>query len=145
MAFMSLKSPLRTTSLGWSHYRERFQDGADQAWTLSAIIALRTGFWETRQRTAHTMKIGDGAPYLVGDQGQGHFFLGDRVGGQVPGAPDGRVVVERVSSLKLAWDAVKPHEWQITTGDMETNEDPLEHLLKRIKDTTGALHDLGVI
>ena len=145
LAFMSLKSPLRTTSLGWSHYYERFQDGGDQAWTLSAIIALRNGFWATRQRTSHTMKIGDGAPYLVGDRGEGHLFLGDRVGGQIPGAPDGRVVVEQVASLSLSWDADKPHEWEITTGDPDADTDPLDHALSRVKDAFAAIHDLGVI
>lgn len=145
LAFMSLKSPLRTTSLGWSHYYERFQDGGDQAWTLSAIIALRNGFWATRQRTSHTMKIGDGAPYLVGDRGEGHLFLGDRVGGQIPGAPTGRVVVEQVASLSLSWDADKPHEWEITTGDPDADTDPLDHALSRVKDAFAAIHDLGVI
>lgn len=145
LAFMSLKSPLRTTSLGWSHYYERFQDGGDQAWTLSAIIALRNGFWATRQRTSHTMKIGDGAPYLVGDRGEGHLFLGDRVGGQIPGAPTGRVVVEQVASLSLSWDADKPHEWEITTGDPDADADPLDHALSRVKEAFAAIHDLGVV
>lgn len=145
LAFMSLKSPLRTTSLGWSHYYERFQDGGDQAWTLSAIIALRNGFWATRQRTSHTMKIGDGAPYLVGDRGEGHLFLGDRVGGQIPGAPTGRVVVEQVASLSLSWDADKPHEWDITTGDPDADTDPLDHALSRVKEAFAAIHDLGVV
>lgn len=145
LAFMSLKSPVRSRSLGWSHYRERFQDGGDQAWTLSAIIALRTGFWNTRQRTMHSMKVGDGAPYLIGDRGEGHFFLGDRVGGQIPGAPTGRVVVDQVSSLKLSWDESSPHEWEITVGDPDAVDDPLDHALGRIKEMFGAVHDLGVV
>lgn len=144
MAFMNIKSTKRTTSLGWSHYRERFQDGGDQAWTLSAILALRNGFWETRERTSHSMKVGDGAPYLIGDQGEGHLFLGDRVGGQIPGSKEGTVVVDQVSSLKLAWDAETPHEWEITVGDPNAIDDPLNHALGKIKDAFAALHDLGV-
>lgn len=145
LAFMALKSPKRTMDLGWSHYRELFNDGGDQAWTLSALIALRDGFYKTRERTVHSMKVGDGAPYLIGDQGEGHFFLGDRVGGQVPGAPDGSIVVEQVSSLKLTWDAETPHEWEISTGDISAVEDPLAHTIDRIKEITGAIHDLGVV
>lgn len=144
MAFMNIKSPARTTKLGWSHYRERFQDGGDQAWTLSAIIALRNGFWETRERTSHTMKVGDGAPYLIGDRGEGHFFLGDRVGGQIPGAREGTVVVDQVHELKLSWDAETPAEWEITVGDPNAIDDPLNHALDRIKDAFAAIHDLGV-
>lgn len=145
LAFTALKSPQRTMELGWSHYREEFADGGDQAWTLSALIALRQGFWETRERTLHSMKIGDGAPYLVGDRGQGHLFLGDRVGGQIPGAPTDSVVVEQVASLKLSWDADTPHEWEISTGDLAAFDDPMAHALDRIKEVTGAIHDLGVI
>ena len=145
LAFMDIKSPVRTNQLGWSHYRERFQDGGDQAWTLSAIIALRNGFWATRERTSHTLKVGDGAPYLIGDRGEGHLFLGDRVGGQIPGAKEGTVVVDQVSSLKLSWDATTPHEWEITVGDPNAIDDPLNHALGRIKELVAAVHDLGVI
>lgn len=145
LAFQSFKSPLRTRSLGWSHYYENFEDGADKAYTLSAVIALRAGFYKSRQRTSHTMKVGDGAPYLVGERGQGHFWLGDRVGGQIPGSPDGQVVVERVSALTLAWDAETPHQWDITLGDLTVDQDPLEYALSKIRGLTDALHDIGVV
>ena len=91
------------------------------------------------------MQIGDAAPYLIGENGQGHFFLGDRVGGEVPGAPDGYTVVEQVKELKLSWGADTPHEWEITVGDPNDVEDPVEHALERIREVTGAIHDLGVI
>lgn len=144
-AFMNAKNPLRTRRLGWSHYYENFADGADKAYTLSAIIALRSGFFDSRERTAHQMTIHDGAPYLVGDRGQGHFFLGDRVGGEIPGAPDGRVVVEQVTALTLAASAEAPHEWAITTGDPAADHDPLDYLIGRVRDLAAAAHDLGVI
>ena len=145
LAFMSLKSPARTLGLGWSHYYENFGEGGDKAYTLSSILALRSGFYKTRSRTHHEMVIGDGAPYLVGDQGEGHFFLGDRVGGQIPGAPDGQVVVEQVAQLRLSWAADKPHEWQITTGDADAVEDPVEHAIGKVKDAMTAIKDLGVM
>lgn len=144
-AFMSVKNPLRTRRLGWDHYYERFQDGADKAYTLSSIIALRTGFYETRERTFHKMDIQDGAPYLVGDNGQGHFFLGDRVGGEIPGAKDGRVVVEQVSSIVLSQSAESPHEWQISTGDLETDNDPIDHLLSVSRELFASIKDLGLM
>lgn len=145
MAFMSLKSPLRTMSLGWSHYYEDFAEGSSSAWTLSAIIALRTGFYKTRQQTSHSFTVGDGAPYLIGDKGQGHFFLGDRVGAEIPGVRSGRVVVDQCTGLKLSWDAAKPHEWEITIGEATSVvDDPLAHTLERIRDMNKNLHDLGV-
>ena len=145
LAFQTVKSPLRTRQLGWSHYYENFASGGDKAYTLSSLLAIRAEFWRTRQRVSHSMQIGDAAPYLIGENGQGHFFLGDRVGGEVPGAPDGYTVVEQVKELKLAWGADAPHEWEITVGDPNDVEDPVEHALERIREVTGAIHDLGVI
>lgn len=144
-AFMNIKNPLRTMNLGWSHYYERFEDGADKAYTLSAILALRKGFYDTRERSLHQLNIADGAPFLVGDNGQGHFFLGDRVGGEIPGARDGRVVVEQVTELTLSATEDTPHEWVITTGDPETDADPIEYLIGRVSQLFEAAHDLGVI
>lgn len=144
-AFMNAKNPMRTMRLGWSHYYERFQDGADKAYTLSALLALRKGFYETRERTLHQVNVSDGAPFLIGDNNQGHFFLGDRVGAEIPGARDGRVVVEQVSELTLAGDADSPHEWTITLGDPAADSDPIDHLISRVSQLFEAAHDLGVI
>lgn len=144
-AFMSVRNPLRTRKLGWDHYLENFEDGADKAYTLSSLIALRSGFFKTRERTAHTMNIQDGAPYLVGDTGQGHFFLGDRVGGEIPGSKEGRVVVEQVSSIVLTQSAEQPHQWEITTGDEETDQDPVDYLLGLSRDFFASIKELGLI
>lgn len=146
LAFMSLKSPLRSRQLGWSHYYEDFMSSGSTAWTLSGIMALREGFLATREQVSHSFTVADGSPYLIGDRGHGHFFLGDRVGAQIPGDPNGRVAVEQVSSLVLSWDASSPHEWDITIGKASSiKDDPIKHALERIKNVAGAAHDLGVL
>lgn len=144
-AFMSYKSLQRSESLGWSHYYENFVSGADQAYTLSSVLAMRRGMRETRERTTHNFTVSDGGPYLIGEQGMGHFFLGDRVGCEIPGT-GGRVSVEQVSTLRLAWSAETPHAWEITIGDPQTkgDGDPLDWLIDRVKDGVGSLQDLGV-
>lgn len=144
MAFMSYKSVQRSSTLGWSHYNEDFVSGADQAYTLSSVLAMRAGMRATRERTSHTMQIGDGAPYLIGEQGHGHFFLGDRVGGEIPGSA-GRIAVDQVTDLTLEWDADTPHEWSATVGDPDTDQDPVDWVIGQIKEGAGALHDLGVL
>lgn len=144
LAFMSYKSVQRSSTLGWSHYMESFVSGADKAYTLSSVLAMRQGMRATRERTSHTMKIGDGGPYLVGERGQGHFFLGDRVGGEIPGSA-GRIAVDQVTDLTLSWDADKPHEWDVTVGDADTDQDPVDWVIGQVKETFGAIHDLGVL
>ncbi len=143
-AFMKWGSPSRAQRLGWSHYHEKWGDGADRAYTLSALLALRTGFWQTREYTRHTLVVADGAPYRIGQKGHGHFFLGDRVGSTVLGMPEeGLVFVDRVSELQLAWDRESSPSWQITIGQREP-EDPVMKALEEIQDFFGMLKDLGV-
>lgn len=144
LAFMSVKSPMRSKHLGWGHYMENFASGGDQAYTLSSLLALRKGFTETKEIVSHTVGVNDGAPYLVGDQGQGHFFLGDRIGVETPGSRDGHVDVAQVTSLQLSWAVESPHEWAITVGEFP-KADPLEWAIDQVKELSGGLQDLGLL
>lgn len=144
LAFMSVKSPLRTRQLGWGHLMENFQKGGDQAYTLSSLIALRKGFRETREMVGHKIQIADGAPYLIGDQGKGHFFLGDRIGSEAPATRDGHVDVGYVSELVLSWSADHPHEWQATIGEFP-DTDPVEWALGQVRELSAGLQELGLL
>lgn len=143
LAWMAKQSTTRANTLGWSRYYEHFAQGADKAYTLSSIAALRAGFWETREKFSHRLDIADGAPWYVGDQGQGHFFLGDRIAAQIKGLPDGRVVVEQVTELTYAFSRSN-RGWEITCGDPTSQYSPLEQIMSRVRQAAGALHDLGV-
>lgn len=144
LAFMSLKSPLRTRQLGWGHYMENFQDGGDQAYTLSSLLAMRKGFFETKAKIGHTIRIADGAPYLIGENGKGHFFLGDRIGSEAPATRDGHVDVAQVTELVLSWQADQPHEWEATIGEFP-EKDPLEWALNRIRSVSAGLQEMGLL
>ncbi|KXF56137.1 phage tail protein [Rhodococcus sp. SC4] len=144
-AWMSIKSPVRALKYGWSHYQEDLVPGADRAYTLSSIMKIREGFHRSRPRTAHRLKLGDGRPYFIGDNGQGHFFLGDRIGSTIIGAPQrGRVYVEQVGEIELAWDRGK-HGWQAVVGDPQDLESPIEKTARQAANALGALRELGVV
>lgn len=145
LAWMSFKSPLRAPRMGWSHYFEFFQPGADKGYTLSALVALRAGLWATRSFTSHKLTIADGAPYLIGENGQGHYFLGDRVGSTVAGMPPGQIFVDQVTALELSWKRGVTPAWQITIGDEKALEDPVARALRHIQGIMGDLHELGVM
>lgn len=144
LPFMSFRSPLRTRNLGWGHYMENFQDGGDSAYTLSSLLALRKGFWETKSTVSHELTIADGAPYLIGDNGRGHFFLGDRIGAEVPGSREGRIDVAQCVELNLSWSADTPHEWQATIGDWP-ERDPLEWAISQVQELSAGLQEFGVL
>jgi hypothetical protein len=133
------------TSLGDFHFFEDWCDGADKGYTLSALMAVRAKMWATRAHTAHTIKVSDAAPYLVGERGYGHFWLGDRVGTTVLEYPiPFTIFVERLSKIRYTWDKDGPKGWQLTIGYREP-EDPALKALDWIREINAGLGDLGVL
>lgn len=144
LAWMSFKSPLRAPRMGWSHYFEYFQPGADRAYSLSSLVALRMGLWATRAQHGHKLTVADGAPYLIGENGQGHYFLGDRIGSTVAGLPRGHIYVEQVSALELSWKRGVTPAWKVTIGNDDATADPVVKAMKYVQRIMSDLHDLGV-
>ena len=144
LSWMSVDSPQRRNNSGWSRYFEYFQDGADKAYTLSSLLVLRAGFYATKTWFTHELAISDAAPFLVGDNGLGHFFLGDRIGATIPGDFTGEVYVDRVCRLSLAWDRDANPEWMPVIGDNRALQDPGQRAMELIEDIKAAIHDLGV-
>ncbi|MGW5435582.1 Gp37-like protein [Nocardia asteroides] len=145
LAWMSFKSPLRPPRMGWSHYFERFQTGADKAYTLSSLLSIRAGLWATRAFTSHKITIADGAPYLIGENGRGHFFLGDRIGATVEGMPAGEIFVDQVTALDLTWSRGVTPSWRVTIGTDKALEDPVVKSLRHVQTIMGDLQMLGVM
>ena len=133
------------TSLGDFHYYEGWADGADKAFTLSAVLAIRAKIWATRAHTAHTIEVSDAAPYYIGERGYGHFWLGDRVGTSVLGYPDPNTIfVERVSKIAYEWGKDGPSGWKISIGYREP-EDPMMKAFEMIQDINSSLGTLGIL
>ena len=133
-----------TTSLGDFHYYEGWADGADRAFTISALAAARAKFYETRARTAHTIKISDACPYYIGEKGYGDFWVGDRVATSVLGNPvEHQLFVERVNKVKYQWDNNGPSGWTLEIGRREP-KDPSLKLFEKVRDINSSLSQLGV-
>ena len=144
LAWHSIKSPARAQSYGWIRKYEYFQDGADKAYTLSALMVIRQGFFATRSRFAHELSISDGSPWLVGDSGLGHFFIGDRIGAEIVGDWTGTMYVDRVSSLTLAWDRDTAADWMPVIGDNSALKDPAQRAMERLQGVLSSIQQLGV-
>lgn len=143
LAWTQHKSIARAQKLGVSRYQEYFAEGSDTALTLSSLVAIRKAFWDTRERFSHKMTLGDGAPWYIGDQGEGHFWLGDRVGSTIRELPGGKIIVEQVTELNLNISRSE-FGWTATMGDTAASESHLDALLRNINKLTGAIHDQGV-
>ncbi|WP_433662441.1 Hint domain-containing protein [Nocardia sp. CA-128927] len=134
----------RKAKAGWSHYHEHFQEGADKAYSLGWLLAMRAGQWATRETTSHEVVVADGAPFHIGGKGFGHFYLGDRVGSTVRGMAPGRVFVDRVSQVSLAWNREQAPGWRITIGQRDL-QDPVLKAWEQLREIISLIQDLGVI
>ncbi|OHT67763.1 hypothetical protein [Mycobacteroides chelonae] len=133
------------TGLGDFHYKEGWADGADRAYTLSAVLAARAKQWATRARTSHTIEVSDAAPYYLGEDQYGHFWLGSRIGTTVPDYPDPNVIfVERVTKISYKRDKDGPSGWKITVGQREP-QDPVLKAFELIRNINSSLGTLGVL
>jgi hypothetical protein len=132
------------TGLGDFHYYESWAEGADRAFTLSALLSIRAKMWATRARTSHTIKVSDAAPYKIGESPYGDFFLGSRVATSVLGYPTPHTLfVERVKEIRYSWDKDGPSGWQLGIGYAEP-QDPVVKAFDLIKNINSGLSQLGV-
>lgn len=133
------------TGLGDFHLYEGWAEGADKAFTLSALIAVRAKQFATRARTSHTIKVSDACPYIFGEAPYGHAFIGDRVGTTVPEYPIPHTVfVERIKKLKYKHgpDGPEGHTVEIGYNDPQ---DPALKALEMIRTFNSMLSQLGIL
>lgn len=144
LAWMSVKSVERAQNSGWSRYFEYFQDGADRAYTLQSLLVLRAGFWATKTQFSAAVTVNDGSPWLIGDQGKGHYFVGDRIGFGLMGDRTGRIHVERVKRIRMRYSDTEPITYSPTIGDDSATKDPAQRAMEKLTGVLAGLHDLGV-
>ncbi|AMS03261.1 minor tail subunit [Gordonia phage Lucky10] len=142
LAYMSVPLLMRSAKQGWGHYLETAATGVTQAYTPSSIMDLRKRRRETDPDTAFSFEVASGVPLLIGDRGQGHWWLGDRVGATTKylGA---RVFVARCRGLTLPLGGDDPQMWKATFGDRRTKKDALERLVETAATAFSALQEIG--
>lgn len=146
LAWNKYKSSARVQNLGWVHLMEMFQQGANNAWTLSAIAALRTGLAATKSTTGHAIELYDGGPYLPGI----HILPADRVGSTVQGMTDSistdPIFVDQVEEMTLAfdWQSDAPHSWEVKIGQNKAMMTWAERSSRLLSKALATLQNLGV-
>lgn len=142
LAWQNYTSNQRSINTGWERFFSYFQDGANKAFTIAALMVIRAGMWATKTVVSWRVQVADGAPYLIGDNGVGHFFLDDRVGLVLKA--DNKIHMDRCRKIDLQWGPDSPPEWNINIGDDRIWQDPAQRALGRIERLIAGLHDLGV-
>lgn len=141
-AWLQWEMSSRAQQLGWVHLWEVFQQGGDSnAWSLSAIAALRAGFLATRSKTSHTFTLGVG-PIKPGF----HFGIGERVGSTFEAEFGPKIFVDHVESMEYSIDysSDEAGAWQITCGKNENGMEASERAARQLEKFKSVLQGVGV-
>jgi len=113
-AWLQWKNTGRASNLGWVHLWELFQTGGDaNAWSLSALAALRGGFLASRSETSHTMTL-KGTRWILPGL---HFTIGSRIGSTLKEYPN-NIFVNQVNRISMKWDHTnaEPMDFEVQVG-----------------------------
>jgi hypothetical protein len=138
LAFHKVTNPIRADLMGSNRYGEHWAEGANTGFSLSALQAIRNGFWDTRAYTSFKVSVINGAPYWVGR----HFDLGDRVSAEI--GDTGILYVDQVYVLKLTWSRTQDPQWEITIGSGQAEEPPGSILSRQLAQVRAIVQGLGV-
>ena len=143
LAYMSVPLIGRAAQQGWGHWLETAATGVTQAYTPAALMDIRKRRRETDPDTAYSFTVTNSMPWLIGDRGQGHWWLGDRVGAtsKYLGA---RVFVTRCRELSLSLNPGEAQIWKAKFGNLRTQQDALEKLVAMATTGFSALNEIGV-
>ena len=142
LANMSLPLLLRTMKQGWGHYLETTSTNVTQAFTAASVMDLRQRRRETDPETNFTLQVANASPWLMGANGHGHWWLGDRVGGTTKYLMP-RVFVRRCLTLDIDWDADRI-KTQAAFGNTKPKKDAMDHIVDVVSKAMGGLAQIGL-
>lgn len=143
LAHLSVPLLLRVAQQGWGHYLETTSTNVTQAFTAASIMDLRARRRETDHDTAFTLKVAQATPWLIGDNGFGHWWLGDRVGGTQKFLMP-RVFVRRCRELDISWDKSKGLAISAQFGATRNKKDGIERMAELISRAMSGLQQIGL-
>ena len=142
LANMSLPLLLRTMKQGWGHYLETTSTNVTQAYTAASVMDLRQRRRETDPETAFNLTVANASPWLIGDNGVGHWWLGDRVGGTSKYLMP-RVFVRRCLGLDIDWDT-DGVKIGAAFGNTKPKKDAIDHIVEVVGKAIGGMQQIGL-
>ncbi|WP_396902447.1 hypothetical protein [Mycolicibacterium sp.] len=143
LANISVPLLLRTAKQGWGHYLEDTSPNVTQAFTAASVMDLRKRRRETDPDTDFTLLVANASPWLIGDNGFGHWWLGDRVGGTSKYLMP-RVFVRRNRNLGIDWGEGKGVAIAAKFGDTRNKKDAIEHMAELVGRAMSGLQEIGL-
>jgi hypothetical protein len=143
LAHISVPLLLRVAKQGWGHYLETTSTNVTQAYTAASIMDLRARRRETDPDTAFTLTVANASPWLIGDNGFGHWWLGDRVGGTQKYLMP-RVYVRRNRQLTLDWGETQGLTIVAVFADTRNKKDFAERVTELLAKSMSGLQQIGL-
>lgn len=144
-AWLYWRNQGRQKELGWVHYLESYQSGAEaNSWSLSAVAALRGGFLVGKSETAHVMELHDS--WIIPGI---HADIGHRIGSNIQskGLED-IIFVNQLEEMLASWDntigSQQPYSWVIKAGRSERAMSLGERLARLTKKISEAANNVGI-
>lgn len=135
----------RARDLGWIHYIESFQAGAEaNAWSLSAVATLRGGFLAGRSETRHVMALHES--WVIPGV---HADIGQRVGSTIQSRGIEHIIwVNQIEEMVASWDnnigAQQPYSWMIKAGRSTRALTLGERLARLLKKVSTSMNNIGL-
>lgn len=142
-AWLHWKNTGRAHQLGWVHYWELYQQGAEaNAWSLSAVAALRGGFLVGKSETVHVMELHDS--WVIPGV---HVDIGYRMGSTVQSKGVESIIwVNQLNEMVPSWDnssSPKPLTWVIKAGKSDRAQSMGERMARLAKRMSEAINNVG--
>ncbi|MBI3226635.1 MAG: hypothetical protein HYZ39_16435 [Mycolicibacterium cosmeticum] len=143
LAWISVPLLLRVRDQGWGHYLETTSTNVTQAFTAASVADLRRRRRETDPDTSFNLTVANASPWLIGANGFGHWWLGDRIGGTQKYLMP-RVFVRRNRVLDIAWGDGRGLVIEGEFGDTRQESDSFERMASLMANAMSGLQQIGL-
>ena len=118
-------NPFRALIVGDTAYQEWFEHPGSAAYTMSAVLNLRTGDFKKRAWRSFKTELRNAFPYILNYD----ILLDQRVGWEI----DHILYVDQVSRIKYEYDRKKPITYSASIGDDTEQQDPFAQGIKALQ------------
>lgn len=113
---MTFVDPIRARDVGPYAFREHFEGGSGSAFTISSVMTTREGWYKTRPYVTFQFDVGDGAPFVLGED----IRLGSRVSCERRGV----IYTDQIYGIKRSGSRTTSGRPVIAFGDDAKDQDP---------------------
>lgn len=141
LAFHRVANPVRQNAMGirGPSFGEHFESTGGTGFSLSALQAIRAGFWRTRAFRSYRFSVINGAPYWVGE----HFDTGDRVSAEV-GRINPKIHTDHCTAIKYSHSRTQDPKFTVSIGQDNDEQMPGAMLARQIEQVRGIAQAIGV-